>query len=108
MNLVYSRGLRITLKDKGNKEYELFAQSYNAYSDNTIEIIAQIKNSELKRGWIGDMFCCAFDGRDILSGEIVEGLDVDEVHHNILLKSVKINSADIDEVTTWKYIFEKE
>jgi hypothetical protein len=108
MNLVYGMGLQITLRDKDGKEYELFAQSYNAYSDNTIEIIAQVKNSELKRGWIGDMFCCVQKGRDIVNGEIVDESDVDEVYHNILLKSVKIDSADIDEITTWKYVFEKE
>lgn len=108
MNLAYSSGLWITLKDKNGKEYELFAQSYNTYSDNTIEIISQVKNLELERGWIGDMCCCVTGGRDIVNGEIVDKSDIIEVYHNILLKSVKIDSADIDEITTWKYVFDKE
>ena len=108
MNVVYSGVPKITLKDKSGKEYELLISSYNTYSDNSIEMTTQIKNTELNRGWVGDLICYMPAGLDICTGDPVDGTDIYEVHCDVLLRSVKIDEAEFREGVTWKYIFLKD
>jgi hypothetical protein len=107
MDLIYDAGLKIILKDKNGGESELLINSYNTYSDGSIEITTVVKNTELERGWVGDMVCCTPAGMD-LNGDIVEGTEICEMYHDVLLRSVKIDSAEFREAVTWKYIFLKD
>lgn len=107
MNLIYDGSLQIILRDKNGKEYELLAQSYNTYSDNSIEITTSFKNTELERGWVGDMVCRTPAGMDLM-GDVIEGTEICETYQDVLLKSAKIDNAEFREAMTWKYIFFKD
>jgi hypothetical protein len=104
---VYNAGLKIILKSKNGEESELLINSYNTYSDGSIEITTSVKNAELERGWVGDMVCFTPAGMDLM-GDVVEGTEICETYHNVLLRSVKIDNAEFREAVTWKYIFLKD
>lgn len=96
----------ITLKN-GDKEINMLIHSYDVYGDEIV-IKTQIRETELKRGWIGDMICYLPAGNDYQTGKIVEGTDIREVYHDILLRSVKIDSAEFQTTTIWVYTFLKD
>lgn len=96
----------ITLKN-GDEEINMLIHSYNVYGDE-IRIESQIRETDLKRGWVGDMICYIPAGKDIQSGNIVEGTDVRDVYHDILLRSVKIDGAEMKAAVNWVYTFLKD
>ena len=96
----------ITLKNDDG-EINMLMHSYNVYGDE-IKIESQVRETSLKRGWVGDMIFYLPAGKDFQYGNIVEGTDVREVYHDILLRSVKIDNAEIGEATTWVYTFLKD
>lgn len=96
----------ITLKNEAG-EINMLIRSYDVYGDE-IRIESQIRETDLKRGWVGDMICYLPAGKDFQYGEVVEGTDVREVYHDILLRSVRIDSAEMKEATNWVYTFLKD
>lgn len=96
----------ITLKNDAG-EINMLIHSYDVYGDE-IRITTQIRETDLKRGWVGDMICYIPAGKDYQCGNIVEGTDVQEVYHDILLRSVKIDSSEMGEAITWTYTFLKD
>ena len=96
----------ITLKNEDG-EINMLIHSYDVYGDE-IKIESQIRETDLKRGWVGDMICYLPAGKDFQNGNIVEGTDTREVYHDILLRSVKIDSAEMKEAVVWAYTFIKD
>lgn len=96
----------ITLKNDDG-EINMLIHSYDVYGDE-IRIETQIRETDLKRGWVGDMICYLPAGQNYMYGEVVEGTDVREVYHDILLRSVKIDKAEMQEAVTWAYTFLKD
>ena len=97
----------ITLRNEAGDEINLIIHSYDTYSDEIV-LKSNIRETDLKRGWVGDMICYVPAGMDIQTGKAVEGTDMREVYHNILLSSVKIDSAELQEPVTWVYTFIKD
>lgn len=96
----------ITLKNDDG-EINMLIHSYDVYGDE-IKIESQIRETDLKRGWVGDMICYLPAGLDYQNGNVVEGTDVREVYRDILLRSVKIDGAEMKEAVNWVYTFLKD
>ena len=98
----------ITLRDKNGNEIKMLICSYDTYGDDEIVIKSTIRETDLYRGWTGDMICYVPDGKDYLTGDVMDGTSISEIHRNILLKSVRIDSVEMQEATIWKYTFLKD
>jgi hypothetical protein len=97
----------ITLRDKDGNETNMLIHSYDVYGDEIV-IKTQIRETELTRGWVGDMICYVAAGRDHQNGDVIEGTDVRDIYRDVLLRSVKIDSAELQEAVTWSYTFLKD
>lgn len=97
----------ITLKSEAGDEINLLIHSYDTYSDEIV-FKSNIRETELKRGWVGDMVCYVPAGMDLVTGNVVEGTDTCDVYHNILLRNIKMDSAEFQEPVTWVYTFLKD
>lgn len=97
----------IALRDKDGKEINMLIHSYDVYGDEIV-IKSQIRETELARGWTGDMICYVAAGQDYQNGNVIDGTDIRDVYHDILLRSVKIDSAAMQEAITWTYTFLKD
>jgi hypothetical protein len=96
----------ITLKNEIG-EINMLIHSYDVYGDEIV-IKSQIRETDLKRGWTGDMVCYVAAGRDYQNGDVIEGTDMRDVYRDVLLRSVKIDSAEMQEAITWTYTFLKD
>ena len=54
------------------------------------------------------MICYVPAGMDLATGKVVDGTDRRNVYHNVLLRSVEIDSAELQEPVTWVYTFLKD
>ena len=95
----------VICKDGQGNEHNLLGYDYNE-SENTINVETQVYNTELQRGWIGDL--CYFI-RDNFDVEIYEenDLEVTDTYKDVLLASI-IPTANSESVTEWKYTFLKK
>jgi hypothetical protein len=96
----------ITLKNETG-EINMLIHSYDVYGDEIV-IRSQIRETDLKRGWTGDMVCYVAAGRDYQNGDVIEDTDMRDVYRDVLLRSVKIDSAEMQEAVTWAYTFLKD
>lgn len=96
----------ITLKNDDG-EINMLIHSYDVYGDE-IKLTTQIRETELKRGWVGDMICYLPAGKDFQNGNVIEGTDVQDIYHDVLLRSVKIDGAEMKEAVNWVYTFLKD
>lgn len=96
----------ITLKNEDG-EINMLIHSYDVYGDE-IKIESQIRETELKRGWVGDMICYLPAGKDFQNGNVIEGTDVRDVYRDVLLRSVRIDGAEMKEAVNWVYTFLKD
>ncbi len=106
MKVVYEYVKRVILK---NDDGELYLNEAYAFEENIDEILVrtQVVNTDLKRGWIGDLTYETSPGRDIQDDRI----DYDgarDTFHDVLLASVRIWMCDTDGVITWEYRFLKK
>ena len=97
----------ITLRNEAGEEINLLINSYDTYSDEIV-LKSNIRETDLKRGWVGDMICYIPAGIDLATGKVVDGTDRRNVYHNVLLRSVEIDSAELQEPVTWVYTFFKD
>ena len=97
----------ITLRNETGEEINLLINSYDTYSDEIV-LKSNIRETDLKRGWVGDMICYVPAGIDLATGKVVDGTDRRNVYHNVLLRSVEIDSAELQEPVTWVYTFLKD
>ena len=96
----------ITLKNETG-EISMLIHSYDVYGDEIV-VKTQLRETDLKRGWVGDMICYLPAGINYEGLDVVEGTDVRDVYHDILLRSVRIDSAEKQEGITWTYTFLKD
>ena len=97
----------IILRNEAGEEINLLIHSYDKYS-NEIVLTSNIRETDLKRGWVGDMICYVPTGMDLETGKVVDGTDRRNVYRNVLLRSVEIDSAELQEPVTWVYTFIKD
>lgn len=97
----------ITLRNEAGEEINLIIHSYDTYSDEIV-LKSNIRETDLKRGWVGDMICYVPAGMNLATGKVVDGTDRRNVYHNVLLRSVEIDSAELQGPVTWVYTFLKD
>lgn len=102
MNAVHDR-LKIFCKDN-EKEYELLYPNLTE-NDTEIRIKTFAKNSDLCRGWIGDLFYNT-TSRDICDHNIIIARDTVELCKDVLLAKVSI--LDTGRGIEWEYVFLKK
>lgn len=95
--------LEVTCKDKENS-FRLLCYGYDESVDE-IKIRTNIKETELKRGWIGDLHYSTGKSFNLKSEEL--GLKVEDAYKDVLLTSVRIWMID-ENVITWEYTFLKK
>ena len=84
--------------------YELFP-SYFDEDDESIEIRTQIYNSELQRGWVGNL--SYYGVGCMLQNENEKANTPFHKYENVLLQNVTIWSCEFNECPMWKYRFLK-
>ena len=100
MNIIVDK-LSVICTDNTNY-YELYVD--NVFdSDDYIEIVSQIYNPSLNRGWVGELI---FKGH---GSDYANDIEQPVTHQisNALLQNVQIWSVEMDEPITWKYRFLK-
>jgi hypothetical protein len=106
MEVIYQYVKRVVLK---NDDGELFLNEAVAFEENIDEILVrtQVVNTDLKRGWIGDLTYETSVGKDVKDERIDCGVARD-TFHDVLLANVRIWMCDTDGVITWEYRFLKK
>ena len=107
MKVAYKGTPLIILRNEAGEEINLLIHSYDTYSDEIV-LKSNIRETDLKRGWVGDMICYIPAGMDLATGKVVDGTDRRNVYNNVLLRSVEIDSAELQEPVTWVYTFLKD
>lgn len=97
-------GIDIVCKDENNS-FKLMCYGYDESVDE-IKVRTLIKESELKRGWIGDLQYSTYKSLNPLNGKEFEE-KAKEKYKDVLLTNVKIWSMD-DNVIIWEYTFLKK
>ena len=102
---VVSNKFDVVCKDSQDNEHNLLCFSYDELG-NEIYIETQVHNTELRRGWTGDLYYLMRENMDI------ETLDeynweIIEVYNDVLLANVT-PSANCGEAIIWKYTFLKK
>ena len=102
---VVSNNFDVICKDSRGNEYELLCFSYDEF-ENTITIETSVYNTELQRGWIGDISYSAKEDVDI---ETLDEYDfkIIDTYKDVLLTSIT-PSARYKSSTVWKYTFLKK
>ena len=103
MNTVHEK-LNVTCKDD-TSTYELICSSYEESIDE-IKVRTVVKENELKRGWIGDLYYSTGRSRDIVTGDDTN-LIAEDTYKDVLLARVNVWSVE-DCVVTWEYTFLKK
>lgn len=96
----------ITLKDKSGKTFDLWLNSYNETSDE-IYLRTSFRESEVKRGWIGDLSYQTAEGCDMY-GEQIDGSEVLDTYVDVLLASISVYEATPGEPIIFEYRFLKK
>ena len=104
MRLV-SNKFDVVFKDSQGNEHELLCYSYDEF-ENTITIETTVYDTELYRGWIGDLSYSTRENIDIETSD-ENDFKVIETHKDVLLVSI-VPSASYEKVTEWKYTFLKK
>ena len=102
---ISNRKFDVIVKDNQGNKHELWCYSYDEF-ENTITIETSVYDTELYRGWIGDLSYLTRENIDI---ETLDENDfkVIETHKDVLLVRI-VPSASYEKVTEWKYIFLKK
>ena len=102
---VVSDKFDVVFKDSQGKEHNLLCFSYDELG-NEIYVETQVHNTELQRGWIGDLCYLMHDNLDVETLDEYN-LEIKEMYKDVLLASVT-PSASCDEAIIWKYTFLKK
>ena len=89
--------------DKGNR-FEIPCLDYEENYDE-IKVRTQFNTTDLKRGWIGNLFYQTQNNKCLETGSNVDEC-AEHFYINVLLAKVNIWSSD--DVITWQYTFLKE
>ena len=95
----------VICKDSQGSEHSLYAYDYNEF-ENTINVETQIYNTELQRGWMGDL---SYSIRENVDIETLDENDfkIIDTYKDVLLTNI-VPSASVDNTTVWKYTFLKK
>lgn len=101
---IIHNGLTIFCKDENNI-YEI--KECVGYDENIdeIKIRTMVKNTELKRGWTGDLSYKTYDNIDLFDN--YNDSFAEDTYKDVLLRSVNIWSME-DGFITWEYTFLKK
>ena len=102
---VVSNNFDVVCKDSRGDEHNLLCFSYDEF-ENTITIETSVYNTELQRGWIGDLSYSVNQNIDI---ETLDDNDfkIIDTYKDVLLTNI-VPSASVDKTTVWKYTFLKK
>ena len=89
--------------DKGNR-FEIPCLDYEENYDE-IKVRTQFNTTDLKRGWIGNLFYQTQNNKCLETGSNVDEC-AEHFYINVLLAKVNIWASD--DVITWQYTFLKE
>lgn len=106
MEAAYRNVVKVILK---NDDKELFLNYPFSFEENVDDIVikTQVANTNLKRGWIGDLTYETRPGVDVEDGDI-NSFGVQDTFRDVLLANVRIWDSDVDHVITWEYRFLKK
>ena len=95
----------VICKDGQGNKHELWCYSYDEF-ENTITIETSVYNTELYRGWIGDL---SYSTRENIDVETLDEYDFEIIntYKDVLLANI-IPSASRESATVWKYTFLKK
>lgn len=95
----------VICKDSQGNEHNLYSYDYNEF-ENTINVKTCAYNTELQRGWIGDLCYTMPNNIDVETYDKCDSV-ITDTYKDVLLASV-VPLADSESVTTWKYTFLKK
>lgn len=106
MQVVYEGFNKIILID-GDKKETIFPYviSFDVYDDKII-VNTEIKNTEIKRGWIGDLWYETTEEIEVTTGKDT-GLTYKDCFKDVILISVN-PTVDSSNVVAWEYCFLKK
>lgn len=102
---VANKKFDVICKDSQGSEHNLYAYDYNEF-ENTINVETQIYNTELQRGWIGDLSYIMPENIDLETYD-KNDLVIADTYKDVLLASV-VPSANFESTTVWEYTFLKK
>lgn len=102
---VVSNKFDVICKDSQGNKHNLLCFSYDEFG-NEIYVETQVHNTDLQRGWIGDL---CYSMRENIDVETLDehNLEIKEMYKDVLLASVT-PSASHGEAIIWKYTFLKK
>lgn len=101
---ICSNYLKVLCEDDSGKRFEIPCLDYEESYDE-IKVRTQFNTTDLKRGWIGNLFYQTQNNKSIETGGNVDEV-AERCYINVLLAKVNIWSSD--DVVTWQYTFLKE
>lgn len=102
---VVSDKFDVICKDNQGNEHNLLCYDYNE-SENAINIETQVYNTELQRGWIGDLCYVIRDNIDAVMLDECD-LKITDTYKDVLLASVTL-TATYGSANCWRYTFLKK
>lgn len=102
---VASNKFNVIFKDSQDNEHELWCYSYDEF-ENIITVETSVYDTELHRGWIGDL---SYSIRESIDVETLDKYDfkIIDTYKDVLLTNIT-PSASSDGATVWKYTFLKK
>ena len=102
---VASNKFDVVFKDSQGNEHELWCYSYDEF-ENIITVETSVYDTELFRGWIGDL---SYSIRESIDVETLDEYDfkIIDTYKDVLLTNIT-PSASSDGATVWKYTFLKK
>ena len=93
-----SYNINAIFRDNSDTKVNLYSISIGEDPD-IIEIVTRVRHPALKRGSVGDLI--------FVSQNPYDGVEVRDVHKDVLLQRIEVWSEEIDEPTEWRYVFLK-
>ena len=101
---ICSNYLKVLCEDNKGNQVEIPCLDYEEICDE-IKIKTQFNTTDLKRGWVGNLFYQTGNNKSLESGDYVD-VNIERFYSNVLLARIDVWSTD--EVVTWQYTFLKE
>lgn len=104
MELVYERIDKVICKNKNGDEF--FLLHATSFYENMEEVIigTQVINTDLTRGWQGDIICQTTPAIDLTG--LVKHSAIEDTFNDVILVKIR-PSWNIDSVVEWEYVFYK-
>ena len=108
MEVVYDDKVKVALTDQMGNNIDF--KTLNLYElDDEIRLQTSIINSDLQRGWIGDLTYQAVNGTELFSGNrIVDIQPVENTFQDVLLSRINLLEVQFGRPCIWEYVFLKK